>query len=142
MSALLDVNVLIALLDENHINHEKVSVWLDNHIEHGWASSPLTQNGCVRILSQLVYPNTLDIVDAVERLREAVSTPYHQFVADDVSLLEDAVVDTGSLAGPRQITDVYLLALAVAHGARFVTLDKYVSLTTVRAAGQESLIVI
>ena len=66
MRALLDVNVLIALLDENHINHEKVSVWLDNHIEHGWASSPLTQNGCVRILSQPGYPNTLGIVDAVE----------------------------------------------------------------------------
>ncbi len=117
MRALLDVNVLIALLDENHINHGKVSDWLDNHIEHGWASSPLTQNGCVRILSQLGYPNTLGIVDAVERLREAISTTHHQFIADDVSLLEDAIVDTRSLSGPGQLTDIYLLALAVAHGA-------------------------
>lgn len=142
MRALLDVNVLIALLDENHINHAKASAWLDGHIEYEWASSPLTQNGCVRILSQPGYPNTLGIVDAVERLREAVSTPHHQFVADDISLLDDAVVDTRNLSGPGQITDVYLLALAVAHGARLVTLDKYVSLTTVRAAGQASLIVI
>ena len=142
MRALLDVNVLIALLDENHIKHGKVSDWLDTHIEHGWASSPLTQNGCVRILSQPGYPNTLSIVDAADRLREAVSATHHQFVADDISLLDHAVVDTSNLSGPGQLTDVYLLALAVTHGARFVTLDKYVSLATVRAAGQESLIVI
>ena len=90
MRALLDVNVLIALLDENHHNHTAVSNWLTNHIEEGWASCPLTQNGCVRILSQPGYPNTVDIAEAVKRLHVAVSTPYHQFVADDISLLDDA----------------------------------------------------
>ena len=142
MRALLDVNVLIALLDENHASHLAVTSWFVSHIEQGWASCPLTQNGCVRILSQPRYPNSLSIADAAARLRSAVSTPYHRFVADDISLLDEATVDSGSLSGPRQITDIYLLALAVAHGARFVTLDKHVPLGIVREADEESLVAI
>ena len=76
------------------------------------------------------------------RLREAVSTPWHQFLPDDVSLLDDGVVDRLQLMGPRQLTDVYLLALAVSHGARLVTLDKSVSFIAVRAASDEHLVVI
>ena len=142
MRALLDVNVLVALLDENHANHSAVSDWFVSHVEQGWASCPLTQNGCLRILSQPAYPNRLGIAETVERLRSAVSTHYHQFVADDISLLDDAVVYGGSLSGPKQITDVYLLALAVAHGIRFVTLDKRISLAAVREAREESFVVI
>ena len=142
MRALLDVNVLIALLDENHANHGMVSEWFVSYVEQGWASCPLTQNGCVRILSQPAYPNPLGTAEAVERLRAAVSTPHHQFVADDISLLDETAVDRGSLSGPTQITDVYLLALAVGHGIRFVTLDKRVPLATVREAREESLLVI
>ena len=142
MRALLDVNVLIALLDENHTHHTAVSDWFASHIEPGWASCPLTQNGCVRIVSQPRYPNALGVAEAVARLQAAVSTPYHQFVPDDVSLLDDAVVDRRQLLGPRQLTDVYLLALAVAHGARLVTLDKSVSLAAVRGASEASLVVI
>ena len=142
MRALLDVNVLIALLDENHANHGVVSDWFVSHVEQGWASCPLTQNGCVRILSQPAYPNSLGIAEAVDRLRGAVSTPHHHFVADNISLLDDAAVDRINLSGPMQISDVYLLALAVAHGIRFVTLDKRVPLATVREAREESLLII
>ena len=58
MRALLDVNVLVALLDENHTHNAAAETWLAGNIHHGWASCPLTQNGCVRILSQPAYPNT------------------------------------------------------------------------------------
>ena len=142
MRALLDVNVLIALPDENHIHHAASSDWLAERIESGWASCPLTQNVCVRILSQPRYPNALDIGEAMARLQAAVSTPHHRFIADDVSLLDDTVVDRRRLSGPRQVTDVYLLALAVAHGARMVTLDKSVPLSSVRGASEDSLVAI
>lgn len=142
MRALLDVNVLIALLDENHAHHATVSDWFSGHIEHGWASCPLTQNGCVRIVSQPRYPNALGVADAVMRLKDAVSTRWHQFLQDDVSLLDDSVVDRRQLLGPRQLTDVYLLALAVAHGVRLVTLDKSVSVVAVRGAREDHLAVI
>ena len=142
MRALLDVNVLIALLDENHTGHNLVSEWLANHIHDGWASCPLTQNGCIRILSLPRYPNSPLIDEAVERLQAAVSTPHHRFIADDISLLDNAVVDGGRLSGPGQVTDVYLLALAVAHGARLVTLDRSVPVVAVREAGEDSLVTI
>ena len=142
MRALLDVNVLIALLDEHHTHHATVSEWFADNVHHGWASCPLTQNGCVRIVSQPRYPNALGVAEAVVRLRAAVSTRWRRFLADDVSLLDDLVVDHRQLLGPRQLTDVYLLALAVAHGVRLVTLDKSVSLATVRGASEDSLFVI
>jgi toxin-antitoxin system PIN domain toxin len=139
---LLDVNVLIALLDENHAHHSTASEWFADHVEYGWASCPLTQNGCVRIVSQPRYPNALGVAEAVTRLEAAVSTSYHQFIADDVTLLDAAVVNRDRLLSPRQLTDVYLLALAIAHGARLVTLDKSVPFATVRGANKDSLVVI
>ena len=69
MRALLDVNALIALLDENHTHHAAASDWFGNQIELGWASCPLTQNGCVRIVSQPRYPNARSIADVVTRLQ-------------------------------------------------------------------------
>ena len=76
------MNVLVALLDENHTHNAAAETWLAGNIHHGWASCPLTQNGCVRILSQPAYPNALSVADAVMRLRTAISGPYHRFLAD------------------------------------------------------------
>ncbi len=142
MFSLLDVNILIALLDENHLHHSVVCGWLDDHIDDGWASCPITQNGCVRILSQPSYPNPLGVADAIGLLREATSTQHHRFVADDASLLDSALVERQQLLSARQITDVYLLALAVAHDMRFVTLDRSVSANAVLDADEQSLIVL
>ena len=142
MRALSDVNALIALLDRNHDVHTAVSAWFAGNIEKGWASCPLTQNGCLRILSQPRYPNPLSLAEAFERLRAAASTPYHQFLADDISLLDDAVVDARQLSGHRQLTDVYLLGLAVAHDARLVTLDTCIPLSAVRGASERHLVII
>ena len=139
MRALLDVNILIALLDENHVHHAAASDWLAECIGLGWASCPLTQNGCIRILSRPRYPNALGVGEAMERLQAAVSTQHHRFIADDISLLDDTVVNRRRLSGPRQVTDIYLLVLAVAHGARMVTLDKSVPLSAVRGASKASL---
>ena len=50
MRALLDVNVLIALLDAGHNHHQGARQWLEQEIENGWVSCPLTQNGCLRIM--------------------------------------------------------------------------------------------
>ena len=67
--------LLVALLDEKHTHNAAAETWLADNIHHGWASCPLTQNGCVRILSQPAYPNALSVADAVMRLRTATSEP-------------------------------------------------------------------
>ncbi|MBI2382734.1 MAG: PIN domain-containing protein [Gammaproteobacteria bacterium] len=142
MRALLDVNVLIALLDADHVQHAAASRWLSGNLAHGWASCPITQNGCVRIMSQPGYPNALPAAEVAARLAEAAATPHHEFWADRVSLLDDHVIDRRYLLGPRQVTAAYLLALAVRENGRFVTFDRSVSLAAARGAAARHLCVL
>jgi toxin-antitoxin system PIN domain toxin len=136
------VNCLLALLDRNHPAHDLVSAWFDRNIEQGWASCPLTQNGYLRIRSQRSYPRPLTLTQAYEQLLAATSTQYHQFIADDISLLDDSRVRYRDLSSYRQLTDVYLLALTVAHDARLVTLDTHIPSDAVRAANESHLVLI
>ena len=139
MRALLDVNVLIALLDAAHIHHQRASQWLEQSLHHGWASCPLTQNGCLRIMAQPAYPQALPLAAVAQRLGQAAATPAHLFIADDYSLLDADSLHWPQLLGHRQVTDAYLLGLAVRHGCRFVSFDAQVNLAAVPGAKAEHL---
>jgi hypothetical protein len=140
MRSLLDINVLIAALDAGHAHHDRAREWLGAEGVHGWASCPLTQNGCVRIMSQPAYPSALRPGEVIARLREATRHPSHAFWKDDVSLLDDGVVDSSRVLGPRQVTDLYLLALAVRHGGRLVSFDGRIPLSAVPGAKSAHLV--
>ncbi len=142
MRALLDVNVLIALLDVDHVHHARARDWLTAHARAGWASCPITQNGCVRVMSQPAYPNPLPAAAVIARLSGAVRQPFHRFWPDDVSLLDPATADPSRIHGPRLVTDLYLLALAVKHGGRLATFDDAIPLDAVPGAGRKHLAVI
>ena len=131
---LLDVNVLIALLDQDHTLHEAARAWFRANAAPGWASCPLTQNGCVRVMSNPGYPNPLPTGEVMVRLRAAVAHAHHEFWPDDLSLLDERVADVSRIHGPRQITDTYLLALAVRRGGTFVTFDASIALAAARGA--------
>lgn len=139
MRALLDVNVLIALLDANHLQHRRATEWLEENAASGWASCPLTQNGCIRIMSHPSYPNPVPASAVAERLQEAVAHPLHQFWPDDISMLTPGVIDWRRILGSRQVTDAYLLALAVKHKGRLVTLDKGIPRLAVKGTSDFSL---
>ncbi len=134
MRALLDVNVLIALLDPDHVSHPVAMRWFEENAHHGWASCPITQNGCVRVMCHPAYPNAPSPQMIVERLAAATASPVHEFWPDDISLLDDAVVEATRLHGPRQITDVYLLAMAVRRKGRLVTFDGGIASAATRGA--------
>ncbi len=142
MRALLDINVLIALLDADHPFHGFAAEWLGRNVRHGWASCPITQNGCLRIMSQAAYPNAAPVSVVTERLREATEHSAHRFWPDDASLLDARSVEIDKVHGPRQITDVYLLALAVRHAGRFVTFDEAVPVSAARGATGKHLLVL
>ena len=142
MRALLDVNVLIALLDAGHLHHGLSSEWLARHLDAGWASCPLTQNGCIRIFSQPAYPNSVPAAQVAERLAEAAQHPAHAFWPDSISLLQPESLVWDRLLSSRQVTDAYLLALAVERGGRLVTLDRGVPVAAVRGAQSRHLVVL
>jgi toxin-antitoxin system PIN domain toxin len=132
--ALLDVNVLIALLDCDHASHAAAIGWFSAHARGGWASCPITQNGCIRIMSNPAYPNPLPPQAVIEHLAGACGQEIHEFWPDDVSLLDRHAVHATRIHGPRQLTDIYLLALAVRHEGRLVTFDSGIPLSAVRKA--------
>lgn len=140
MRALLDVNVLIALLDPDHAMHALATDWLADNVRAGWASCPITQNGCIRIMSHPSYPNPVPVGAIVERLTEAVATALHRFWPDDISILDAAIADRTRIHGPRQVTDVYLLALAIRHRGRFVSFDASIPLAALHGAERKHLV--
>ncbi|MGH3647362.1 MAG: TA system VapC family ribonuclease toxin [Micromonosporaceae bacterium] len=140
--ALLDVNVLLALLDIDHVDHERARGWINTEISHGWASCAITQNGFVRIISQPRYPSPVSPSEAMGRLAHATDTEHHEFWPCAVSVLDEGVVDRSRIHGPRQVTDAYLLALATSRGARFVTFDRSVPLDVVPGAKAANLTVL
>lgn len=138
--SLLDINVLIALLDADHSLHQRAREWFGENAPGGWTSCPITQNGCARIMSHPGYPNALPVRLVMERLREATTNAYHEFWADDVSLLDPRIADAARIHGPRQVTDLYLLALAVNRGGRFATFDASVPVNAIVGAERRHVV--
>ncbi len=140
MRALLDVNVLVALLDAGHLHHRTATAWLAAHAKAGWASCPLTQNGCLRVMSLASYPNAQPTARVAERLARAAARPDHAFWPDSISLLAPDVLRWDRVLTSRQVTDTYLLALAAANGARLVTFDRGISIEAVPSATKNNLL--
>lgn len=124
MPYLLDVNVLIALLDENHVHHKRATRWFLAEAQNGWLSSPTTQNGAIRVMSGPKYgPTSFPPTAVVEQLRILMEETVHTFVADDATLLDPEFIDHARLRHSKQITDTYLLGLAVSHRSQLATMD-------------------
>jgi toxin-antitoxin system PIN domain toxin len=138
--ALLDVNVLVALFDPDHVHHELAHDWFAADGRAGWATCPLTENGFVRVLANPRYGGaTTRVPDLVARLRRFCVSGGHVFWPSTVSLRDNTVFDAAIVAGHRQLTDVYLLALAHAYGGRLATFDRTIPLRAVRGATPSAL---
>lgn len=119
---LLDVNVILALIDPTHVQHERSHRWFVDGAGGGWDSCPLTQNGVLRIMSNPRYPNSQPMSVIVASMTSLLEVGDHRFVPDSISTF-DGMVDTSRLLSSGQVTDTYLLALAVRHGAKLATFD-------------------
>lgn len=125
MIALLDVSVLIALIDPAHTEHLTAHAWFAREHQAGWATCPLTENGALRILSNPKYPNSPGApAQVLPALHSLLSQPGHAFWPDDISLLGDRLIAQDRLLTSGQLTDTYLLALAVSNGGRLATFDR------------------
>ena len=115
---------------------------VDGECRWGLGELPLTQNGFVRVMSQPIYPQRRSTTEAIEALLLGVGQPSHEFWSDDISITDDRLFDRSHILGPNQITDVYLLALAVKNDGRLVTFDRGVPLKAVRGAEVRHLVVL
>jgi toxin-antitoxin system PIN domain toxin len=137
--ALLDVNVLVALFDPAHVHHDAAHDWFGEQRPRGWATCPITENGLIRILSNTSYSDPPEApLDVVARLQQFCESGDHHFWSDDISLRD---LRPQSLSH-KQITDVYLLALAHHRNARLATFDRSIPLASVAAATQKHLEII
>ncbi len=128
MTFLLDVNVLIALIDPLHVHHLIANTWFEATASSAWATCPIAENGVIRIVGGSRYPNSPGRPGPIlTSLTELCSLPGHRFWPDDLSLLSTAKIDRTKLVSSSQVTDTYLLALAVAHGGVLATLDRRLS---------------
>jgi toxin-antitoxin system PIN domain toxin len=143
MRALLDVNVIIALFDPDHVFHERAHDWWAANTKRGWASCPLTENGVVRIMSNPNYSQKTRFTpgDMVGRLRTFAEQTDHEFWLDDISLRDEQIFATERMHSSRQLTDLYLLALATRHRGRLATFDQGIPLSAVSSAHAANLCV-
>lgn len=122
---LLDANVLIALAWPEHESHEKVGRWFARHSAAGWATCPFTQAAFVRVLSNPAFSvDALTPENALRVLESNLTLPGHHFWSGSISVPHALRNIEGRLRGHQQITDAYLLALAIHHRGKLATLDK------------------
>jgi toxin-antitoxin system PIN domain toxin len=143
---LLDVNLLIALIDPAHFHHYRAHQWFSSGGSEAWATCPLTQNGVLRIVGSSRYTNSPGTPAAVvPALASLLSLPGHAFWQDDISFLDrntgTDIVRTERLLNSAQLTDSYLLALAVAHHGQLATFDRRLNTDAV-VDGRRALFVI
>lgn len=121
---LLDVNVLIALIDPAHVQHDQAHDWFSRTGRKSFATCPLTENGLIRIVGHPKYPNTPGPPSAVVRSLVAIrGLPGHNFWPDEVSVADAKFFAAALLSSHSRVTDSYLLALAHARGGRLATMD-------------------
>ena len=134
---LLDVNVLIALVDPTHVQHDAAHEWFAQQGHKAWATCPLTENGLMRIVGHARYPNSPGTPAAVAHLLTTLrALPGHTFWPDDISLLDAKWIDATRLLNAAQVTDSYLLALACAHGGQLATFDRRLVTDAVRGGAR------
>jgi uncharacterized protein len=137
MAYLLDVNVLIALVDPAHVQHEAAHGWFAQQGQRAWATCPLTENGLLRIVGHARYPNSPGTpAAAASTLTGLRGLPGHVFWPDDISLMNTERVDPTRLLHSTQVTDSYLLALALAHGGQLATFDRKLVVDAVHSGAQ------
>ena len=142
-TALLDVNLLVALFDTDHPHHEVAHDWFADTHTNGWATCALTQNGFLRILANPRYGATINRpIDLVNTLARFCASKHHIFWNDSISLTDRKIFNPALIRGYRQLSDIYLLGLAKKMGGYLATFDAGIPLSAVIGASRTNLAVI
>ena len=137
MRCLPDVNILIALLDGNHVFHTRVHGWLAPH-KGGLATCAITQNGAIRVMSQPRYSSVISLSAAQvkQQLQMGLARQDHAYWPCNETLMDDGLFDWSRIHGHAQLTDIYLLGLAVRRKGVLVTFDRRIPIAAVKGASK------
>jgi uncharacterized protein len=125
MIVLLDVNLLFVLHQPLHPDFKLVNRWFQRAIHMPFATCPVTQSGMIRLLLQSVAGlDPFDLEEAREALRNFVQQSGHVFWPDTPTWLDGTKSLFARMQGHRQVTDAYLLGLAIHNKGKLATLDR------------------
>ena len=125
---LLDTNMLIALLWPSHVQHDLAAKWFGRHRAKGWATCPLTEVGFVRIVSNPAFSrDAVTPREAASLLAANTSASDHELWPDELAFAEASAFAGARLVGHQQVTDAYLLGLALHRGGVLATLDQRIT---------------
>ncbi len=128
---LLDTNVLIALLRPSHVQHEPAVRWFTRHRARHWATCALTESGFVRIVSNPAFSrDAVTPREASSLLAANTAAGDHVFWSDALPFAAAAASAGPRLVGHQQVTDAYLLGLALKRGGMLATLDQRIAALT------------
>ena len=138
---LLDTNLLIALLWPSHERHDLALKWFTRHRAKGWATCPITQAAFVRIVSNPAFSrDAVQPREAIHVLSANTAAKDHAFWADELPVAEAVAFAGIRLMGHQQVTDAYLLGLAIRRGGALATLDQHIAaLTEAKSAERKAL---
>ena len=124
-TALLDINILTALLWPTHEHHDVAHRWFRGRGDASWATCALTQLGFVRIVSNPAFSrDALSPMEALALLGENLVHPAHEFWADSLQVPSAVKGFEATLQGYKQLTDAYLLAFAHRRKGVLATCDR------------------
>lgn len=124
-AALLDINILTALLWPTHEHHDVAHRWFSRRVDAPWATCSLTQLGFVRIVSNPAFSrDALSPIEALALLGENLAHPAHEFWTDSLQVPPAVKGMEARLQSHKQLTDAYLLALAQRRKGVLATFDR------------------
>lgn len=120
---LLDVNVLIALTSKTHIHHQLIQNWFNSSASLPWSVCAFTEAGFLRTTTA-PRPGQLSMIEATIALGQLTRHPGYEYQAITADWQTLCSPFFKRLYGTKQVTDAYLLGLAVREGLVLVTMDK------------------
>jgi toxin-antitoxin system PIN domain toxin len=126
---LYDVNVLIARSWPLHVHHDLVLTWVNVQSKCQWATCDFTQAGFLRIMTQPNFVkgtghSPIEMHQAIALLQNNLASTKHHYLHLNLGFDKVLSICSGGLRGHKQVTDAYLLSLAVVNNYKLVTLDK------------------
>jgi hypothetical protein len=140
MRYLLDINLIIALMDPDHVFHQRAHDWW-GEAGKPWASCPLTENGFVRITSSAAYSSgeTATVLEMASMLSAFTKSSNHEFWADSFSITDTSHFNHALILAPKHLTDLYLLKMASKNSGCLATFDRNIPATAALDVGKENL---